>query len=222
MIACTYTESLFRGGPFFLVFLVDWGGGERGSKCHYKWAIIGLPAKGHLNGVSLAGRWWPNTECWLVNFVVLQRIWTNMPRNAIFFDFSGGGGGVPDPLSTPPLDPRMDWHFWRIKKEKKWIKKSTHECPISCVAVWAPPKSWSSAMPTDHELDTLEVWHMVPRKADPAIEVNPFLHDRHAKLHPLWIVIWINFSRLIIKRGSYLSGPLQIYQTLWSVPLFTI
>ena len=30
--------------------------------------------KSHLNGVSLAGRWWPNTDCWLVSFVVLQGI----------------------------------------------------------------------------------------------------------------------------------------------------
>ena len=36
----------------------------RGSKYHYKWAIIGPPAKRHLNGVSLAGRWWwPTIEC---------------------------------------------------------------------------------------------------------------------------------------------------------------
>ena len=34
-------------------FLVD--GMERGSKSHKKWAIIGPPAKRHLNGVLLAG-----------------------------------------------------------------------------------------------------------------------------------------------------------------------
>ena len=32
------------------------------SKYHYKQAIIGPPAKRHLNGVSLSDRWWPNTE----------------------------------------------------------------------------------------------------------------------------------------------------------------
>ena len=28
-------------------------------------------SESHSNGVSLAGRWWPNTECWLVSFMVL-------------------------------------------------------------------------------------------------------------------------------------------------------
>ena len=48
-----------------------------------KRATNGPPAKRHSNGVllagrvSLAGRWWPNTECWLVSFVVLQGIRTN-------------------------------------------------------------------------------------------------------------------------------------------------
>ena len=32
------------------------GGRDDPSKYHYKWAIIGLPAKCHLNGVSLACR----------------------------------------------------------------------------------------------------------------------------------------------------------------------
>ena len=32
------------------------------SKYHYNQAIIGPPAKRHLNGVSLSDRWWPNTE----------------------------------------------------------------------------------------------------------------------------------------------------------------
>ena len=43
------------GGPnltFFLFKLMR----VRGSKYHYKWPIIGQPAKRHLYGVSLAGR----------------------------------------------------------------------------------------------------------------------------------------------------------------------
>ena len=42
---------------------------KRGSKYHLKWAIIGAPAKRHLNGVSLAGRCWPNIECLFGTFV---------------------------------------------------------------------------------------------------------------------------------------------------------
>ena len=86
-----------RGSNFFYVFFVcfffSWVG-ERGSKYHYKRAIIGPPAKRHLNGVSLAGRWWPNTACWLVSFVVLQGIRTNTAKKPyIFVIFLGGGGG---------------------------------------------------------------------------------------------------------------------------------
>ena len=39
---------------------------------HYKRAINGPSAKRHLNGVSLAGRWWPNIECWIGSFVILR------------------------------------------------------------------------------------------------------------------------------------------------------
>ena len=56
LIACADPDSLVRGGPKqTTLFLVD--GMERGSKCHF-WAIIGPPAKPHLKGVSMAGRWW--------------------------------------------------------------------------------------------------------------------------------------------------------------------
>ena len=48
-------ESFVRGGPtlarFF--FLVEEGRADSGNQ---KWAIIGPPAKRHLNGVSLAGQ----------------------------------------------------------------------------------------------------------------------------------------------------------------------
>ena len=47
---------------FFLFCCFVFVRGER-IKNHYKWAIIGSPAKRHLNGVSLAGRWWRYTEC---------------------------------------------------------------------------------------------------------------------------------------------------------------
>ena len=35
---------------------------ERGPYYHLKRAIIGSPAKRQVNGISLAGRWWPNIE----------------------------------------------------------------------------------------------------------------------------------------------------------------
>ena len=60
------------------------------------------PAKQHLNGVSLADRWWPNIECWLGSLVVLQGIQTSIAKKPyIFVIFQGGGGGGPDPLPPP-------------------------------------------------------------------------------------------------------------------------
>ena len=59
------------------------------------------------NGVSLACRWWPNVECWLgcsENF-----------RGFVLVLLRG-----PDPLSPPPLDPRMGpdnvYTYWDILK----------------------------------------------------------------------------------------------------------
>ena len=72
-----------------------------------KWTIIGQPGKRHLNGVSLAGLWWPNIEFFLGSFMIFQGIWTSIAMKPnIFVIFQGGGGGGPDPWS-PPLDPHM-------------------------------------------------------------------------------------------------------------------
>ena len=49
---CVDPESFVRGGPALtVIFLL-----MRGSKYHYERAIIGPPAKRHLNGVLLAAR----------------------------------------------------------------------------------------------------------------------------------------------------------------------
>ena len=62
--ACMETEvQLWRCFFCFCIFLVWWR--KEGSKYHYKRAINSPPAKRHLNGVSLVGRWWPNIECWI-------------------------------------------------------------------------------------------------------------------------------------------------------------
>ena len=48
-------------GFCFVFVLVD-EGEERRSKYTKKQAIFGMPVKGHLNGVSLVGRYWHNIE----------------------------------------------------------------------------------------------------------------------------------------------------------------
>ena len=80
--------------------------GKVGSKYHYKRAIIGPQGKHHLNGVSLAYRWWPNIECWLRSFVVFQGIRTSIAtKTYILMIFQRGGGVWTPPI--PPLDLRM-------------------------------------------------------------------------------------------------------------------
>ena len=112
LVPCADPESFLQRGPtIFIVFsyFFSWLG-ERGSKYNYKGAIIGPSAKRHLNGISLAGRWWPNTECWLVSFIALWFYRVSGPiakKPYNVCDFSGGRG--PDHCS-PPQDQRMGVH----------------------------------------------------------------------------------------------------------------
>ena len=94
-------ESFVRGGPDWFCFFSWWG--DRGSECHYKWAIIGPPAKHHLNGVSLDGLWWPNIECWLGSFVIFQGIRTSIAKKPYIFHFSGGLRTPCHPLLDLPM-----------------------------------------------------------------------------------------------------------------------
>ena len=57
--------SIFDNGffiSFFFLFFLE--GRDDPNKYHYKRTLTGLPAKCHLNGVSLACRLWPKNECW--------------------------------------------------------------------------------------------------------------------------------------------------------------
>ena len=96
-------KVLSEGDQLWQHFFNWWG--EGGSKYHYKRAIIGPPAKRHLNGVSLACRWWPNIECWLEWFVIFRGSGPILLRNPLFW-WIFRGGGVRTPCSRP-LDPRM-------------------------------------------------------------------------------------------------------------------
>ena len=76
------------GSNLRLFFLSLWG--EEGSKYHYKGAIMGPPAKRHFYGVSLAGPWWRNINCWLGSFVNFQGIGTSIAKKSyIFVIFQG-------------------------------------------------------------------------------------------------------------------------------------
>ena len=88
---------------FFFFFFFFWGGGEirgvEGSRYHYKRAFIGPPAKRHFNGVSLAGRYRPDIECWLFSFVIFQGIRTSIAKEPyICMIVQASGPPAPSPL----------------------------------------------------------------------------------------------------------------------------
>ena len=66
MVSIFFSNKLTQ--YFRFEHLVD-EGEEKTQKYHLKWAIIGVPAKRHLYGVSLPGRCWRNTECLFGTFV---------------------------------------------------------------------------------------------------------------------------------------------------------
>ena len=75
-----------------------------------KRAIIELPAKRHLNGVSLAGRWWSNIDFWLIgSFAIFHGIRTIIDNEFYSFVIFQGMGMSRPPV--PPLDPRMKYLF---------------------------------------------------------------------------------------------------------------
>ena len=92
-----------RGSKFDNVFFLSWWV-DTGSKYRYKWAIISPPAKRHLNGVMLTGRWWHNIRCWLCSFVIFQGIRTSSAKKKpiLFLNFLWGSRP-----SVSPLDPPM-------------------------------------------------------------------------------------------------------------------
>ena len=62
------------------------------------------------NGVSLAGRWWPNIECWHGTFVIWQEIRTSIakePYSFVIFQRCMREG-----VRTPPPPPPLWTHAW--------------------------------------------------------------------------------------------------------------
>ena len=93
---CANPERFDRGGPTLTtLFFSLWGDI---SKYHYKRAIIGPPAKHHLNGATLACWWWPNIECLLGSFEIFRGFRTVLLRSPKFLRFLRGRSGL-DPMS---------------------------------------------------------------------------------------------------------------------------
>ena len=73
--------------------------GEELSKYHYKRALFGPSAKRHLNGVSLACRFWPKIESWLCSFTILRGSGPVLLKILYFCDFRGE---LRTPCPPPP------------------------------------------------------------------------------------------------------------------------
>ena len=86
-MTCSDPESFVRGGPNLIMFFSL----IRGQR------IPIPPAKRHLNSVSLAGRRWPNIECWLSSFVIFQGNQTSIAKKTYIFVIYQGA----DPLTSP-------------------------------------------------------------------------------------------------------------------------
>ena len=126
-----------RGVPNLITFFSWWG--DRESKYHYKWAIIGPPVKRHLNGVSLAGPWWPNIECWFGSFENFQGIRINIARKPYISVIFQGGGGVPAPC--PPSGSANDMDFWTYPLYAQTPNLNAHAefSSMFCLSQWLHP-----------------------------------------------------------------------------------
>ena len=91
---------------FFLLFFDEGRMDQNTTISRKSWrAIIGTPAKHHLNGLSLGGRWWPYIECWLGSFVIFKGIQTTFAK--IPYNFCDFPERVQTPCPPTPLDLRM-------------------------------------------------------------------------------------------------------------------
>ena len=105
LCACADPEIFARGGPTLKTFIFfDEGREDQNSTKR------GSSSARQQNAISMAFRWRAD-DGRFGSFVIFQWIWDSIAKKPyIFVIFSGGGG--PDPLSPPPLDPRMMCAIW--------------------------------------------------------------------------------------------------------------
>ena len=124
-------KVLSQGVQLWKCFFIYIQGREDPNKYHYKRAIIDPPAKRHLNGVLLAGRWWPNIECWIGTFVIIKGIRTSFAKEPyIFVIFQG----VRTPCPTIWIRPWI-WLSWSLG-----VSLSIKLTQFGKIMTWLPEK----------------------------------------------------------------------------------
>ena len=117
------SRKFFSEGVQLWLFFLSWWGREDPNTT--KSGPSSARSETPLNGVSLAGRWWSNIECWLGRFDVLQGIRTSIAKKPYIFVIFQGVRTPNHPLPPPYLYPRMIVIFNpRLNIEKRLINNN--------------------------------------------------------------------------------------------------
>ena len=97
---CAHPERRAKRLQLWHFFSVD-EGRESGSKYHFKWAIIGPPAKHHLNGVMpFSGGLIMVQHCMLCDFPGVRTSIANESYSLVIFQGTGKGPPAALPVSA--------------------------------------------------------------------------------------------------------------------------
>ena len=110
---------------------------DEGIQYHQKGAIIGMPAKRHLNGVLLVCQWWHSIECWLGSCVIFQGVHTIIAKKPyIFVIFQGRG--VRTPMSPLPRSPHISATVHKASNLLKIIISKSYMIAKPLQVIWIP------------------------------------------------------------------------------------
>ena len=104
--------------------------------------INGPLAKHHLNGASLAGRWWPNIECWLGSFKTFQGTRNRIAQKPCRFVIFQCGSG-------PPVSHSGSAHVVNLR----WCAGSPQPSPHADVWLFVQSNDLSTIQTAEN------VWH---------------------------------------------------------------
>ena len=142
---------------------------------------IGLPAKRHLNGISLACRLWPSMEYWIGSFVTFQRIRTSIVRKPYTFVIFGG---CPDPLPLLWISachfitfvPVWLYQFSQYLAKVKFAYADNEGSNQSTYLKFPPEETLDPWLPIEHQSKTQISLHRCAGWSEPAIGIHANLY----------------------------------------------